>query len=301
MSHTTLISQVQSLLKDATLETTPTSAAKVEDFRHHVPEGTTIFVTFLPGSDFADTLQVVKRLKAEGMHPVTHLAARSIKDADTLNRMLDGLAALDAAREVLIIGGGVDHPVGDFHDTVQMLHTDLLQQHGVEKIGIAGHPEGSPDISQDAIKQALRDKIKYAQAHGLEMYITTQFCFEVAPIVAWHDTIKDWGNCLPIHIGVPGPATIKTLLRFAQLSGIGNSMRFISKQAANVTKLLRQQAPDQLVLGLARYKTENPDCAISHCHLYPFAGFAKTAHWLRQAQQGKIHLNNAQNGFDIVE
>ncbi len=293
------IPQIQSLLHGTSLEATPTSASKVEDFRHHVAEGTTVYVTFLPGSDFQDTLGVVKRLKNEGMYPVTHLAARSIPDQETLNGMLGALADLNASEEVLIIGGGVDQPVGKFDSSYQMLETDLFQKHGVQKIGIAGHPEGSPDISDTAIKEALLAKIAYGKEHNLKLYIATQFCFEAAPIIAWHDMLRGWGSDLEIHIGLPGPATIKTLLRFAQISGIGNSMRFIKKQAANVTKLLMQQAPDELIADLASYKIANPDTNISHCHLYPFAGFAKTAAWLDTVQKGNIVLKK--KGFKLQD
>ena len=295
---TATIPQIQSLLHGATLEATPNSASKVEDFRHHVAEGTTVYVTFLPGSDFQDTLGVVKRLKAEGMHPVTHLAARSIPAPETLNGMLGALADLNASEEVLIIGGGVDQPVGTFDSSVQMLETGLFQKHGVQKIGVAGHPEGSPDISDAEIKEALLAKIAYGKEHNLKLYIATQFCFEAAPIIQWHDMLRGWGSDLEIHIGLPGPATIKTLLRFAQISGIGNSMRFIKKQAANVTKLLKQQAPDELVADLAEYKAAHPETLISHCHLYPFAGFAKTAAWLDTVQQGKIELQK--KGFTLL-
>lgn len=293
------IEQIQRFVHGATLETTPTSAAKIEDFRHHIPEGTTIFVTFLPGSDFRDTLDVVRRLRSENMHPVPHLAARSINNAEMLNVMLGGLAELHAVSEVLIIGGGVDTPMGDFDSSVQLLETGLFVKHGVRKIGIAGHPEGSPDISDAAIKQALLAKMAYAEANDLELYIATQFCFEAEPIIQWLDMLRDWGCALPVHIGVPGPATIKTLLKFAQISGIGNSMRFIKKQAANVSKLLMQQAPDRLIRDLAHYTSAHPDCAMSHCHLYPFASFAKTAAWLSAVQQGRIALQG--KGFQVTE
>ncbi|NQY82254.1 MAG: metFprotein [Alphaproteobacteria bacterium] len=263
---------------DATLEATPISAAKVDDFRHHIAEGTTIYVTFLPGTAFHDTLALVRRLKSEGMHPVTHLAARSITP------MLGALVDAQASREVLVIGSGVDEPVGEFEVSMQLLDTGLFQQHGVQKIGIAGHPEGSPDISDAAIQEALLEKMAYGKEHGLELYITTQFCFEIPPIIAWHDMLRGWGNDLPIHISLSGPATVKILLRFAQILGIGNSMRFIKNQAKNVIKLLMQQTPDELIVGLSAYTAAHPDSAIRRCHLYPFAGFAKTAAWFDPVQ-----------------
>ena len=71
-------------------------------------------------------------------------------------------------------------------------------------------------------------------------------------MLAWEKRIRAMGNRLPIHVGVPGPATIKTLFRYAQISGIGPSMRFISKQARN-TKLMTVQSPHLLLAGLARH------------------------------------------------
>ena len=42
----------KNLVETASLETTPTGAKKVGDFRDHIAEGTRIYITFLPGSDF---------------------------------------------------------------------------------------------------------------------------------------------------------------------------------------------------------------------------------------------------------
>ena len=43
--------------------------------------------------------------------------------------------------------------------------------------------------------------------------------------------LKSLKNNLEIHAGIPGPATLKTLLSYATSCGIGNSIRFLSKQA----------------------------------------------------------------------
>ena len=154
--------------------------------------------------------------------------------------------------EVLVIGGGVDNPVGQFSDSVQVLNTGLIQKHGIRSIGVAGHPEGSPDISDDEIAEALAAKNALAVREGLDIYIETQFCFEADIVLDWEKAVRAAGNKLPIRIGIPGPATIKTLFRFAQISGIGPSMRFISKQARNVAKLMTVQSPHLLLDGLAK-------------------------------------------------
>ena len=103
----------------------------------------------------------------------------------------------------------------------------MIQKHGIRSIGVAGHPEGSPDISDHEIAEALAAKNALATREGLDLYIETQFCFEADIVLDWERAVRAAGNKLPIRIGIPGPATIKTLFRFAQISGIGPSMRFI--------------------------------------------------------------------------
>jgi len=257
-------------------------------------------VTFLPGSDPADTAKVAARLRDEGMHPIPHIAARSIKDKDQLKGILKALKDQASVDEVLIIGGGVDNPVGDFDSSMQILETGLIQDHGIGKIGVSGHPEGSPDINADALAHALAWKNEFAKKEGLDLYIETQFCFEAVQVLQWERDIRAAGNALPIRIGIPGPATIKTLFRFAQISGIGPSMRFISKQAKNVAKLLTVQAPDLLLSELAEGMASDENCLLAHFHYYPFGGFAKTATYANAVASGQIELK-PKGGFSVIE
>ncbi|HBM12445.1 MAG TPA: metFprotein, partial [Rhodospirillaceae bacterium] len=100
----------------------------------------------------------------------------------------------------------------------------------------------------------------------------------------------------PIHIGIPGLATIKTLMKHAQACGIGNSMRFIAKQARNIAKLMSVSEPDKLVRDLAHYKATDPNCGIIQAHLYPLGGLKKSSAWLYAIQDGKIELSK-KGGF----
>ena len=61
------------------------------------------------------------------------------------------------------------------------------------------------------------------------MYLATQFFFEAKSLIEWETHLKKIGNQLDIHAGIPGPASIKTLINYARSCGIGNSLRFISK------------------------------------------------------------------------
>src|SRR6185369_17825296 len=100
------------------LETTPTSARKVADFREHIRQGDDVYITYLPGSSFDDTIDVAKRLRREGFNPVPHLAARSTPDRRAFAHTLQRLHDEAGVSQVLLIGGGVARPVGEISDTM---------------------------------------------------------------------------------------------------------------------------------------------------------------------------------------
>ena len=284
------------------IEVTPTGATKINSFAALLAENTSVNVTFLPGTDPNDTIAVAKRLSDEGMNAIPHIAARSLSDKDQLDGLLKRMTSEANVSEVLVIGGGVDKPVGAFDNTMQVLKTGLIQKYGISRIGVSGHPEGSPDIHDDALAQAIADKNAFAVSEGLSLYMETQFCFDAAAVLSWERAIREAGNALPIRVGIPGPATIKTLFRFAQISGIGPSMRFIAKQARNVAKLMTVQSPHLLLAGLANGMSNAPTgedkCLIQHFHYYPFGGFAKTAAYADAVAKGHINLTK-DGGFNV--
>jgi methylenetetrahydrofolate reductase (NADPH) len=289
---------IQNLLTGFTAETTPGSAAKIPDFREHLRPGTVVYITFLPGSDFNDTVAVATRLRNEGFIPVPHFAARSIKDEKTLNENLDRVVGEAGVDWALCIAGAVDKPVGEFTDSMQILKTGLFDKHGIKRIAVAGHPEGSPDMTDDAIYAALKWKNNFKDKTDAELYLVTQFSFEAAPIIAWEKMLRREGNTLPVHIGIPGLATLKTLLMHAKACGIGNSMKFLTKQARNVSKLLVVNTPDKLVRDLADYQHNNRNSAITGVHMYPLGGLRKSAEWSYAVSDGKFTLNN-DGGFKV--
>ncbi len=294
------IEDIAKFASDWSIEVTPAGATKIESFAGILEEGTTVNVTFLPGSDPLDTIATAKRLADDGMNAVPHIAARSLQNKEQLDDLLKRMTSEANVREVLVIGGGVDNPVGEFDCTMQILQTGLIQKYGITHIGVSGHPEGSPDISADQLAQAISQKNEFARKEGLSLYMETQFCFDPAAVLAWEKTIRQAGNQLPIRIGIPGPATIKTLFRFAQISGIGPSMRFIAKQARNVAKLMTVQSPHELLAGLAEGMAADNKCLLQHFHYYPFGGFAKTAAYAKAVEQGNIRLL-PKGGFEVQD
>ena len=285
--------------KGWSIEITPSVAKRIIDFSKILKLGTKVNVTHLPGTSPIETIETSKQLYEQGMLPVPHLAVRSIQNLEALEILIKQLSEKAKIKEILIIAGSINKPVGDLYESMQVLNSGLIQKYGINKVGIAGHPEGSPDISDIQLELALKKKNEWAQQQGLDVYIETQFAFDSKPVLEWEKIIRENGNTLPIHVGIPGPATIKTLLKFAISSGIGPSLQMIKKQSKNITRLFTTQSPDKYIYGLARGMEQDKECLIKNFHFYPFGGFLKTVEWASALEKGLLRLDNSK-GFEVL-
>ena len=273
-------------MQNWSIEVTPSSNKKINDFREVLPVGTTVNVTEIPGSDLERILSTVHQLASQEMNAVPHIAARGIESLAALEALITRYREAHVT-EVLLIAGGYKQPIGDFASSIDVLETGLLENLGIKKVGVAGHPEGSPDISKAELAHALKRKNAIAQESGLDMYLETQFCFDAQAILDWEEQIREAGNRLPIRVGLAGPARLKTLIHFAVISGVGPSLQFLKKQARNVTKLLTVQDPYELIETLAPHIDPQSPSALQSIHLYPFGDFSQTAYFANQlAAQG---------------
>lgn len=290
---------VRRLVEGFSIECTPASARKTESFRGLVPPGTSVYITFLPGTDYKDTVALAKRLREDGLEPVPHVSARSLPNIFALEDYLKRAAGEAGVSHVLAIAGAPAQPVGDYSDTLQILGTGLFDKHGIRTIGVAGHPEKCPDCTDRVLLDALRWKHAYAKRTGANVHVVTQFCFEAAPLIAYDVMLRSEGIALPIHVGLPGVATIKTLLHFAMSCGVGNSVTFIKRQARNVPRLLKPLAPDKLVADLARHVAGAPDTAIEKVHVFPLGGLVKSAAWANAVAAGRFEPNAETGGLTV--
>ena len=286
--------------KNWSIEITPNAAKKIDDFSKIIEKNTTVNVTFLPGTNLSETIEVSKKLSESGMNPVPHISARAIKDINELDYFIKNLTDTSNVKEVLVIAGSGSKPVGDFHETMQILETGVLQKYNIKKVGVAGHPEGSPDIENNVIMDSLKRKYDWSLKNNIPIYIETQFLFEAETVLLWEEIVRGNDIKVPIKVGIPGPATIKTLFQFAKSSGVGASMRIIAKQAKNISKLFFVQAPDKFIFDLSKGIYNNNNCLIENFHFYPFGGFKKTADWAFSLEKGNFTLN-IEGGFSVNE
>ena len=173
---------------------------------------------------------------------------------DFVNRCKDG-----GVKQALVIGGGAQ-PIGDFHCSLQLLETGLFEGW---KIGIAGHPDGSPDISDKDLEKAMIDKKPYAD------YIITQWNLDVKPIAAFLSK-----QTLPVRVGITGPLKISSLLKFANIVGAKNSINFLKSNVTKALDLLKPRDPNDII--------EQLKDSADNFHIYTFGGLKETNKWLKE-------------------
>jgi methylenetetrahydrofolate reductase (NADPH) len=223
-----------------------------------LPKVKDVYITMLPGNDYKEVASKATELAKSGFNPVPHFPARSIKNQaelkDFVTRCKDG-----DVKQALIIGGSTQ-PIGDFHCSLQLLETGLFEGW---KIGIAGHPDGSPDISDKDLKKTMNDKKPYAN------YIITQWSLNVKSIAKF---ISE--QTLPVHVGITGPLRLGSLLKFANIVGAKNSINFLKSNITQAIDLLKPRDPNDLIEKL-KGSTEN-------FHIYTFGGLKETNKWLTE-------------------
>ena len=190
-----------------------------------------IYITMLPGGDYKETAQQAINLVKKGYNPIPHFPARSIESDNQLKDYVD-MCKDGGVKQVLVIGGGRE-PAGKFDSSFQLLETGYFEK---MKIGIAGHPEGSPDISEEVLEKAMIDKKPYAD------YIVTQWLMQPEPII---DFISK--QTVPVHVGITGPMKISSLIKFANIVGAKNSINFIKSNFSRAIDLLKPKDPNDLV------------------------------------------------------
>ena len=276
-----------SLINGFTIELNPKVRHKIKSIP--LDKSNNVYITYLPDASEGDILETVEFVSKNGLIPITHLPARTMRDLDHVNNFLLKVRDRTDSEKILVIGGGGDQ-LGEVESSFEILESGILSQNGFRKIGIAGHPEGSPDISQETVDLFLDKKYELSQSQNLDLELVTQFFFNAEPFILWCKNLIKKNINIPIRVGFPGPASFKTLLNFGMMSGVGNSINFLKKNSAKVTDLLTKTSNDDMLSQLADYSQEKSPLKSFHC--FPFGGFEKTCHWLNEIQNGDFYIEN---------
>ena len=261
---------LSTLFTDYSLEITPKDVEALQNAAHMIPQGTLISCTFLPGAEFEDRVVAARAIQDLGFKPVPHISARRLLVKEDLNRFLDMLAAQIDLKHVFVIAGDPSEPLGPYDDALAVINSGTLKAYGIEHVGISGYPEGHPDITNEKLAKAMHDKVASLKRQGIDYSIMTQFGFDAEPVLEWLKQIRSEGIDGPVRIGLAGPASIKTLLRFAARCGVGTSAKVVKKYGLSITSLIGSAGPDPVIEDLT--PVLGPEHGQVHLHFYPFGG-----------------------------
>lgn len=268
-----------SLLEDFSLEMTGKDVPKLQEAGGSIPRGTRINVTFLGNENLRMRVDAARAVKRLGFVPVPHISARRLGSRPEFEEFLAALRAEGACDNVFSVGGDPTRPEGPYQDSLALIESGLLTEYGVRHVGISGYPEGHPAISEDILWAALRSKSEALAAQGLDGSVITQFGFDVDPVQAWIEQVRDRGIAIPIRIGVPGPAGVRRLMSYAARFGVGTSASIARKYGLSITNLMGTAGPDRFLGALAEGydRGRHGDIKI---HFYTFGGLRATSEWI---------------------
>jgi methylenetetrahydrofolate reductase (NADPH) len=257
------------------------TAKELDGLREAAPlirPDTQIAVTFLPGEEIEQRVQAAVLVRELGFEPIVHLSARRLQSEEQLDSYLRDISVKAGVKRVFIIAGDPSEAEGPYENSLQIIESGLLEKHGIEIVGVGGHPEGHPNNTKDELWDWMERKLAAVRAHGMVPLVVTQFAFDDDAIIEWIAEMRTRGIDVPVRLGVPGPAGIKRLLGFAKRCGVGASASVMKKYGVSITNLLGNAGPDKLVSSLENGLTEKHGRV--RLHFYPFGALKASAEWI---------------------
>ncbi|MEO5772000.1 MAG: hypothetical protein ABIQ29_08015 [Burkholderiaceae bacterium] len=270
------------LVAGGSLEMSPERAGDAAAIAAQLPAGIRVYVNHLPRHGLEQSLTALASLRAAGLEPVPHIAARRIASRNELTTFLVRAVRESGISKVLLIGGDDPQPLGPYGDGIAVLRERILGDCGVREVGLPGYPEGHPRIPQTALDQALTDKLALAQAQGLGASIVTQFSFAPARIVEYCSQLARKLPGVPVYVGMAGPTDAATLLRFAQRCGVSASLRAMGAQGMGAVRLFMHTDPGEQLSAVAQYCLRSADSNVIGAHVFSFGAAAKSAAWMNR-------------------
>ena len=265
---------IQRLLEHARYEVLPTATTE-EKVLASVPKDVAVTVTASASKGLEATLTLAESLAKAGYLTVPHLAARMIHDFAEVEEIRARLG--EAGITGVFVPGGDADPVGVYPDSFSLLE-DL---HRLEKpfshVGIAGYPEPHPKIHDDLTVQAMWDKRRHAT------HIVSNLTFDAGAVKAWVERMRARGITQPVLLGMPGPIDRAKLLSMATKIGVGESTRFLSKNAGFFAKLAAPGGwTGQKFLESCSTVAMKPESLVEGLHIFTFNQIAATEEWRQQ-------------------
>ena len=273
----------------ASLEITSADGAVPATLAGRLPAGTALYVAHTPNAKLADVAEVACAAERAGFRGCPHLVARRIASRAELDAALVRLRAGGVSR-ALLVAGDLTPPAGEYASTLDILESGALDDAGLATIGVAGHPEGNPNIPPDVAWEALSRKQDWAARTGVALHVTTQFGFDAAALAGFDAGLAARGISLPVHVGVAGPASLKSLAKFAVMCGIGASLAAILSNPLALGSLKSLVKTIDEVFPAVVAQAQAAPARFTQPHFFAFGGVMKTVEWLEAVRAGRFEL-----------
>jgi methylenetetrahydrofolate reductase (NADPH) len=272
-------SRLARFLHSARFEVIPTTGA-ADQVRNALPRSAPVTVTCSTTHGIDRTLDVAEHLSVAGFVVVPHLAARMVSGRNHLEQILERLETANI-HEAFVVGGDATVPAGDFREAADLLDALRSIPHSLDRIGVAGYPEGHPLVPEAALLEALRRK--QPDAH----YVVTQLCFDSDALTHWIRSMRDAGITLPVVVGMPGRVARRKLAEVSLQVGVGTSLRYLARHRRQVAALARSPVYDPTALAVAiAAHLDEPDLLLRGAHLFTFNQVGATESWVRDLRVG---------------
>jgi methylenetetrahydrofolate reductase (NADPH) len=258
-----------------------------------LPAGTPLYVAHTPNATLAQVAEVACAAQAAGFEGCPHLVARRIASRDEAKAALARLRA-GGVKRALLVAGDLTPPAGEYTSTLELLESGILDDAGLTTIGVAGHPEGNPNIPPETAWDALVRKQAWSRRTGIAMHVATQFGFDTAALATFDAGLTARGVTLPVHVGVAGPASLKSLAKFAAMCGIGASLGALltNPGALGALKSLVRTI-DEIFPAVVRLREGPLAQRLVQPHFFAFGGVMKTVEWLEAVRNGRFMIADA--------
>jgi len=232
----------------ASFELLPGATDQIPELARLLPVGTRIFVPHLPGPPLGNGVPTLAALRAAGFEPVAHVAARRIASRSEFGSFMEA-ASTAGVREILALGGDLDPPAGPFKEAADLLAADMILGTGIRAVHFGAYPDAHPRITVAALAASMQRKFDLAARLGIAARIVTQFSFEPENVAALARRMPAGSQ---VRLGIAGPCAVTTLMRYARLCGVGNSLRAVANLRHRCAATGRERGPDGQPRGPGR-------------------------------------------------
>lgn len=262
------------LTRDLTFEIVPLKS--LDKATAALPAGASVSVTCSPTKGIGETQRISEKLVAQDFRPIPHISARMVRDRAHTKELAAWFRS-QGITTIFMVGGDADAP-GAYMGAVEFMDDLLDTDHGLDTIGVTAYPDGHGFLSHEQVHTALHEKQRMLAQAGLGGYCSTQMCFDPEAIAKWLRTERERGLTLPVHLGISGVVDRAKLLTMGVRLGIGDSLKYLRKNRAAVTKMLTSASydPNDLLVPLS---ADLLDLGVDGLHVFTFNQVEATEMW----------------------